>query len=63
MDAVINGVLQSLDPYSAHMSPEAFKSMATETSGEFGGLAIELVWRLEYKSNILLIIASLQSWC
>ena len=42
MDAAINGVLQSLDPYSAYMSPEAFKSMATETSGEFGGLGIEV---------------------
>ena len=42
MDAAINGVLQSLDPYSAYMSPEAFKNMATETSGEFGGLGIEV---------------------
>jgi len=42
MDAAINGVLQSLDPYSAYMSPESFKNMATETSGEFGGLGIEV---------------------
>ena len=42
MDAAINGVLQSLDPYSAYMSPDAFKNMATETSGEFGGLGIEV---------------------
>ncbi len=42
MDAAINGVLQSLDPYSAYMSPETFKSMRTETSGEFGGLGIEV---------------------
>ena len=42
MDAAINGVLQSLDPYSAYMSPEKFKNMATETSGEFGGLGIEV---------------------
>ena len=42
MDAAINGVLQSLDPYSAYMSPEMFKNMATETSGEFGGLGIEV---------------------
>ena len=39
MDAAINGVLQSLDPYSAYMSPELFKSMQTDTKGEFGGLA------------------------
>ncbi len=42
MDAAINGVLQSLDPYSAYMSPDSFKDMQTETSGEFGGLGIEV---------------------
>jgi carboxyl-terminal processing protease len=42
LDAAINGVLQSLDPYSAYMSPEIFKEMETETSGEFGGLGIEV---------------------
>ena len=42
MDAAINGVLQSLDPYSAYMSPEMFEEMQTETSGEFGGLGIEV---------------------
>ncbi len=42
MDAAINGVLQSLDPYSAYMSPDTFKEMETETSGKFGGLGIEV---------------------
>ena len=42
MDAAINGVLQSLDPYSAYMSPDSYQSMQTETSGEFGGLGIEV---------------------
>ena len=42
MDAAINGVLQSLDPYSAYMTPELYESMQTETSGEFGGLGIEV---------------------
>jgi len=42
IDAAINGVLQSLDPYSAYMSPETFKEMETETSGKFGGLGIEV---------------------
>ena len=42
MDAAINGGLQSLDPYSAYMSPDSFKNMQTETSGEFGGLGIEV---------------------
>tara|TARA_B100001121_G_C18691143_1_gene623078 strand:+ start:1456 stop:2598 length:1143 start_codon:yes stop_codon:yes gene_type:complete len=42
MDAAINGVLQSLDPYSSYMSPEMLKEMQTETRGEFGGLGIEV---------------------
>ena len=42
MDSAINGLLQSLDPYSGYMSPEIFNEMQTETSGEFGGLGIEV---------------------
>jgi len=42
MDSAINGVLQSLDPYSAYMSPKSFDSMRTDTKGEFGGLGIEI---------------------
>jgi len=42
IDSAINGVLQSLDPYSAYMSPALFKEMQTDTRGEFGGLGIEI---------------------
>ncbi len=42
IDGAINGMLQSLDPYSSYMSPKTFKSMNTETKGEFGGLGIEV---------------------
>jgi len=42
MDFAINGILQSLDPYSAYMNPKIFEEMQTETSGEFGGLGIEV---------------------
>ena len=42
IDSAINGVLQSLDPYSAYMSPELFSEMQTDTRGEFGGLGIEI---------------------
>mgnify|MGYP001311236590 CR=1 FL=1 len=42
MDSAINGLLQSLDPYSAYMPPEILNEMQTETSGEFGGLGIEV---------------------
>ena len=42
IDSAINGVLQSLDPYSAYMSPEFFENMQTDTQGKFGGLGIEI---------------------
>ena len=42
IDAAINGMLQSLDPYSSYMSPETFKNMNNDTKGEFGGLGIEI---------------------
>jgi|TARA_B100001093_G_scaffold367358_1_gene352245 carboxyl-terminal processing protease len=42
MDSAINGLLQSLDPYSAYMSPKSFEGMKTDTKGEFGGLGIEI---------------------
>ena len=42
MDAAIDGLLQSLDPYSSYMSPKTFSEMQTDTSGEFGGLGIEV---------------------
>jgi len=42
MDSAINGLLQSLDPYSGYMSPKIFAESQTETSGKFGGLGIEV---------------------
>ena len=42
MEAAIDGLLQSLDPYSSYMSPKTFDEMQTDTSGEFGGLGIEV---------------------
>ena len=42
IDSAINGVLQSLDPYSAYMNPDLFKNMQTDTQGKFGGLGIEI---------------------
>ena len=55
MDAAINGILQSLDPYSAYMSPESFQNMQTETSGEFGGLGIEV----SMESGVVKVISPL----
>ena len=42
LDSAINGALQSLDPYSGYMTPETFEESQSETSGEFGGLGIEV---------------------
>ena len=42
MDSAINGLLQSLDPYSSYMNQKTFEESETETSGEFGGLGIEV---------------------
>ena len=53
MDSAINGVLQSLDPYSAYMNPEIFEESQTETSGEFGGLGIEV----SMESGVVKVIA------
>ena len=42
IDAAINGMLQSLDPYSSYTSPESFKIANEDFKGEFGGLGIEI---------------------
>ena len=53
MDSAINGALQSLDPYSAYMNPEIFAEAQQETSGEFGGLGIEV----SMESGVVIVIA------
>ena len=53
MDSAINGILQSLDPYSAYMSPKSFEGMQTDTKGEFGGLGIEI----SMESGVVKVIA------
>jgi len=42
IESAINGMLTSLDPHSAYLSPEHFKDMQVQTRGEFGGLGIEV---------------------
>jgi len=42
MDSAIHGLLQSLDPYSGYMNQKILEESQTETSGEFGGLGIEV---------------------
>ncbi|MEO0882031.1 MAG: S41 family peptidase [Pseudomonadota bacterium] len=43
IDAAINGMLTSLDPHSAYLNPDDFKDIQVDTSGEYGGLGIEVV--------------------
>lgn len=42
IDAAINGMLGSLDPHSSYLSPDDFQAMQVQTSGEYGGLGIEV---------------------
>lgn len=42
MKAAINGMLGSLDPHSSYLAPDDFEAMQVQTSGEYGGLGIEV---------------------
>ena len=42
IEAAITGMLTSLDPHSGYLNPESFRDMQVQTSGEFGGLGIEV---------------------
>ncbi|EPX87540.1 hypothetical protein ruthe_00403 [Rubellimicrobium thermophilum DSM 16684] len=42
IEAAINGMLTSLDPHSSYLSPEDAAAMRIQTSGEFGGLGLEV---------------------
>lgn len=42
IEAAIDGMLTSLDPHSSYMNPERFEAMQVTTSGEYGGLGIEV---------------------
>lgn len=42
IENALNGMLSSLDPHSSYLSEDRFKDMKVETSGEFGGLGIEV---------------------
>ena len=59
MDSAIDGLLQSLDPYSSYMSPEIFQEMQTETRGEFGGLGIEV----SMEAGVVKVISPIDDTC
>jgi len=56
IDGAIKGMISSLDPHSAYLTPEGYKELQIETRGEFGGLGIELTVR----DNILTIVTPIE---
>lgn len=43
IEAGINGMLASLDPHSSYLNPEDFRDIQVDTSGEYGGLGVEII--------------------
>ncbi|MEW5733890.1 MAG: S41 family peptidase [Thermodesulfobacteriota bacterium] len=56
IEGALNGMIQSLDPHSAFLPPDAFKELQIDTSGEFGGLGIYV----SMKDNVLTVIAPIE---
>jgi len=52
----IKGMLSSLDPHSAYLSPDLYKELRTETQGKFGGLGIEITIR----DGILTVVSPIE---
>jgi carboxyl-terminal processing protease len=45
LEGAVNGMLGSLDPHSAYLTPELYKELQVDTKGSFGGLGIEITNR------------------
>ncbi len=56
IEGAINGMLTSLDPHSAYLTPELYKELQVETKGSFGGLGIEIT----NKSGMLTVVAPIE---
>jgi carboxyl-terminal processing protease len=56
IDGAINGVMRSLDPHSAYMTPEMHKELEVETRGSFGGIGIEITIR----KDVLTIVSPIE---
>ncbi len=52
VQGAIKGMVNTLDPHTQFMPPEIFKDMKVDTSGEFGGLGIELTNKVVLKSGV-----------
>jgi carboxyl-terminal processing protease len=56
IEGAINGMMNTLDPHSAFLDKEVFSKMQEETSGEFGGLGIEVT----QKDGLMVIITPIE---
>jgi carboxyl-terminal processing protease len=56
IEGAINGMMNTLDPHSAFLDKEVFSKMQEETSGEFGGLGIEVT----QKDGVMVIITPIE---
>jgi carboxyl-terminal processing protease len=56
VQGAIRGMLATLDPHSAYMTPDMYKEMQVETKGEFGGVGIQI----GVKENRLAVIAPIE---
>ena len=53
INGAITGMLASLDPHSAYLTPDLYKDLQVETRGSFGGLGIEIT----IKNSMLTVVA------
>lgn len=56
MNSAIDGMLKTLDPYSAYLSPERYRELEIGTSGEFGGVGMEV----SVENGVLTVIAPIE---
>jgi carboxyl-terminal processing protease len=56
VNGAIDGMLASLDPHSAYLTPELYRELQVETKGAFGGLGIEITQR----NGMLTIVAPIE---
>ena len=56
VNGAINGMLNSLDPHSAFLTPELYKELQMDTQGRFGGLGIEIT----IKNGVLTVVSPIE---
>jgi carboxyl-terminal processing protease len=56
IEGAINGMLASLDPHSAYLTPDLYKELQVDTKGSFGGLGIEITNR----NGVLTVVSPIE---